>query len=361
MAVPMVENKRKGKNFEELNSYLSYIVECTQDAITSVDLEGVVKSWNRGAENLLGYRASEILGRHYHIIVPEELRGEIEEKRREALKEACVRFETLRLHKDGSKIPVDLTISVVKDREGRVIGTTGMMKDISERKKLEEELKERTEELESFAYSVAHDLKTPIRAIQGFSDALVEDYRETLDQTARHYLERITAGTRKMNALIEDLLEYSKLERQPQMYESVELSEVVESVVEDLEVEKKAELVVGELPTLYCHRTRIAQLFANLIENSLRFTGEKARIEIGCRGRGKFYELYVRDNGVGFNSKYSAKIFELFYRLNPREYGGTGVGLAIVKKIVENHGGKVWAESEKGKGSTFYFSLPARS
>jgi PAS domain S-box-containing protein len=481
--------------------YLASIVDSSEDAIVSIDLKGVVRSWNRGAKRMLGYKAREIVGRHFYMIVPEDLRGEVEGKREEALKKGSVRFETQRLHKDGNRIPVDLTISVIKDSEGGIVGTSGVMKDISERmkleqelaearghlrsiidtigeeicvidrdyniisfnrafrrrlkfkgkivgekcyrvlhgysyedfltfcesrcavkkafesgrrvrsvhshtqedgskiyhesqalpsknregkvyqvvyiiedvterKRLEEELKEHAEqlelknrELESFAYSVAHDLKAPLRAIEGFSSALLEDCGDKLDESGRHYLDRIRANSQRMDALIGDLLEYSMIGKTPQRYEEVEVSELIKPVIEDVRhrlEEKNVKLVVGEFPTVYCDGGRIAQVFANLIDNSIRFAKENPRIEIGCVEKGDFYEFYVKDNGIGFDMKYKDKIFELFYKLNPGEYGGTGVGLAIVKKIIENHRGEVWAKSEEGRGSTFYFTLPTK-
>jgi PAS domain S-box-containing protein len=493
--------KDEERIFEDVRAHLASLVEGSADAIASIDREGVVRSWNRGAERMLGYRAEEIIGKHYHILVPEELRGEVEEKRREAFEKGSVRFETQRLHKDGRRIPIDLTISVIRDSKGEIVGTSGVMKDISERKKLERELEEakrhlrsiidtigeeicvidrdyniisfnrafrerlkfngkivgekcyrvlhgysyedflkfcesrcavkkafetgsrvrsvhshtredgsriyhesqalpsknqegevyqvvyiiedvterkrleeqlkehaeqlelKNRELESFAYSVAHDLKAPLRAIEGFSGALLEDFGDRLDEAGRHYLNRIRANSQRMDALIEDLLEYSMLGKTPQRYEEVEVSELIKPVIEDVRYrleEKNAELVMGELPTVYCDGGRIAQVFANLIDNSIRFAKEDLRIEIGCVDKGDFYEFYVKDNGIGFDMKYKDKIFELFYKLNPGEYGGTGVGLAIVKKIVESHGGKVWADSREGRGSTFYFTLPKR-
>jgi PAS domain S-box-containing protein len=467
-----------GGVYEDTRGYLASILEGSADAIASIDLEGVIRSWNRGAEELLGYRAEEIIGKHYYTIIPEELRWEVEELRKKAIKEGRARAETYRLHKDGRKIPVDLTISPIKDPAGKVVGTSGVMKDLTLRKRLERELKEardhlksiidtigeeicvidrdyniisfnkafarkrrswriagekcykalhgysyedftrlcrsrcpvrkafktgkktvsshvhrqrdgsiiyhesralpskdeegrvyqvvyiiedvtdkrrleeelkrhakelelKNRELEGFAYSVAHDLKAPLRAVEGFSTALIEDFGDRVDKDGKHYLNRIRANIRKMDALISDLLEYSKIGKTRGKYERVDVSELVRQILEDERErlrEKNIRIVVGELPTTYCDRDMIARVFANLINNSIRFSSRSPVIEIGCAEKGGFYEFYVKDNGIGFNMKYKDKIFELFYRLNPEDYDGTGVGLAIVKKIVEGHG-----------------------
>jgi two-component system sensor kinase len=231
--------------------------------------------------------------------------------------------------------------------------------------KLEQKVKERTEELESFAYSVSHDLKAPLRGIDGFSSVLLEDYEDKLDDTGKHYLRRIGASSKNMGVLIDDLLQYSRIGRISYPRKNVNASEIVEQVLKELRYqldEKNIELVVQEdLPTVYCNKDRIAEVFTNLISNSIKFIGDKEnpKIEIGCEDKGDHYEFYVRDSGIGFDMKYHDKIFEIFQRLHPpEEYKGTGVGLAIVKKIIERHDGKIWAESKEGVGSTFYFTIP---
>ncbi|NOZ59524.1 MAG: DUF3365 domain-containing protein [Euryarchaeota archaeon] len=232
------------------------------------------------------------------------------------------------------------------------------------RRSLSESFKRKNEAIESFVYSISHDLKAPLRSIEGFSIALMEDYGDRLNDEGRHYLNRIVSSARKMGVLIDELLEYSRIGRISLQRGDVSISSVVELVLEDnlYEINRKgAKITVPpELPVVKnAEKQRIYQIFSNLISNALKYNDGVPEIEIGYRDEGDHYLFYVRDNGIGFDMKYHDKIFEIFQRLHREdEYGGTGVGLAMVKKIVETYGGRIWAESEPGKGSTFYFTLP---
>ena len=233
------------------------------------------------------------------------------------------------------------------------------------RRSLSESFKRKNEAIESFVYSISHDLKAPLRSIEGFSTALLEDYGEKLGGEGRHYLNRIIAGAQKMGVLIDELLEYSRIGRITLARGDVSTGEVVALVLEDYlyEIKKRnAKIRVAEsLPVIKnAEKQRIYQIFSNLLSNALKYNDKSVpEIEVGCRDMGKHYLFYVRDNGIGFDMRYHDKIFEIFQRLHREdEYRGTGVGLAMVKKIVETYGGRIWAESEPGRGSTFYFTLP---
>ncbi|WP_456475506.1 sensor histidine kinase [Candidatus Pyrohabitans sp.] len=233
------------------------------------------------------------------------------------------------------------------------------------RKSLSESFKRKNDAIESFVYSISHDLKAPLRSIEGFSTALQEDYGDKLEGEAKHYLDRVIASARKMGVLIDELLEYSRIGRINLARGEVNIAEVVALAIEDniYEINKKnAKIKIPEnLPVIRgAEKQRIYQVFTNLISNALKYNDKEVpEIEVGYRDEGDHYLFYVKDNGIGFDTRYHDKIFEIFQRLHREdEYEGTGVGLAMVKKIIETHGGRIWAEAKPGEGATFYFTLP---
>jgi light-regulated signal transduction histidine kinase (bacteriophytochrome) len=275
---------------------------------------------------------------------------------------------------------------------GKVVKVTGIFQDITELKKteaeikklndeLEQRVKDRTaellvanQELESFSYSVSHDLRAPIRAIDGFSQIISDEYSQDVNPEVLRYLEIVRANTRNMGTLVDDLLAFSRLGRQSVERQTVNAKRLVNEVVDEIRManpNRKVEFVIGPLPDCQADINLLKQVFVNLISNAVKFTRkcENARVEIGAELQSlpnnnkeveKFtkYCYYVRDNGIGFNMKYYDKLFGVFQRLHKTEdYEGTGVGLAIVKRVIEKHGGKVWAESQLNQGTTFYFVL----
>ncbi len=240
---------------------------------------------------------------------------------------------------------------------------------ITERRKIEKELERYVKELEQvnrdlkeFTSTVSHDLKAPLRTIQAFSTLLMEDYADSLDETGRGYLNKIREAVERMSMQIEDLLKLSRVGRKYTELEMVDLNELLEEVKTDLSAriaERKGEVVVGELPTVTTQRVWMKELFMNLIDNGLKFNkSAKPKVEISYENSGKNYLFRVRDNGIGIEERYLDRIFNLFERLHTHEYDGTGAGLTICKKIVEELGGVIWVESKPGKGSTFCFTLP---
>jgi light-regulated signal transduction histidine kinase (bacteriophytochrome) len=230
-----------------------------------------------------------------------------------------------------------------------------------------EKLKSVNEELESFVYTVSHDLKSPIVAIQGFASIFLQEYSGKMESDAIHYVERIHANANQMEKLIRDLLELSRIGRVVNPFESVDVTQVLAEAQTELIFqiqEKQIEIEIQpDLPKIWADRNRLVQVFANLIGNAVKYIGhpEKPRIEIGWNETDDTFIFYVRDNGIGIEKEYYEKIFGLFQILNPdpdKTKSGTGVGLTIVKRIIKNHGGKIWLESVPGKGSTFYFSIP---
>lgn len=225
------------------------------------------------------------------------------------------------------------------------------------------ELEAANKELEAFSYSVSHDLRAPLRAIEGFSRILLEDYLPQIPPDAQRHLHVVCANTRQMGVLIDDLLAFSRLSRQPLRKQPVALGNLLNQVLEDLRAgqrEKSLEITVANLPDCEADPAMLKQVFVNLLSNAVKFTRkrEAPRIEVGCRQREAECVYFVKDNGAGFDMRYADKLFGVFQRLHrAEEYEGTGVGLAIVQRVIHRHGGKVWAESGIDQGATFYFTL----
>jgi signal transduction histidine kinase len=240
-----------------------------------------------------------------------------------------------------------------------------------EKKKLEDNVRQRTEELkianrelEAFSYSVSHDLRSPLRAVSVFSQALLAEHAASLNDEGKRLLQNVSAGAAHMDRLITDLLRLSQLNRQPLHKSPVRFGELARKVIDGMTLERAdrdIEFVIADFPTWQVDGGLIQQVFANLISNAIKFTREraKARVEIGYRMDGTTLVCFVKDNGVGFNMKYMNKLFGVFQRLHSADqFEGTGVGLSIVRRIIERHGGKVWVDGEQDHGATFYFSLP---
>jgi two-component system sensor kinase len=223
-------------------------------------------------------------------------------------------------------------------------------------------LEQANKELEAFAYSVSHDLRAPLRGIAGFSKILLDEYSAQLDDRCAHYLKRITDSTNRMSTLIDDILALSRAGRIELQLRPIEFIDIINNIMKDFreEIESRGiSLKIGAVPKIRCDSTLMQTVFSNLISNAIKFTQGKEKPEIEIGFDEKKDALFVRDNGIGFDMQYYDKIFQVFQRLHlPEEYEGTGIGLAIVKRIVDRHQGKVWAESEIGKGATFFVKLP---
>jgi len=362
-----------GPGFPE-SVLLPAIVKSTDDAILGATIGGLIMTWNAAAVKICGYRAEEIIGQPLTILCPAERIGEIEDMLSTIRRgERVVHRETVRRRQDGSTFPASVTASPIYDEDGRLIGVSAICRDITEQHqaRAEAELRRRSDDLErvnqnleSFTYSVAHDLRAPLRALGGFASALVEDCADDLGEVGRGYAERILAVSGQMSTLIDDLLVLSRIARAEMHLEWVDLGAEVARIAADLQrgaPERRARFVIERPVRVRADRLLIRTVLQNLLDNAWKFTSgrDEALIEFGTApAEGARVCCYVRDDGAGFDPAYAGKLFQPFQRLHPASaFPGTGIGLASIKQIVERHGGRAWAEGAVGEGATFYLSL----
>jgi two-component system CheB/CheR fusion protein len=377
----IVSNMRditRGKQSQDELLLLSSIVNSSEDAIISTNLDGKIMSWNHGAEALYGWTAEEASGKPILIIIPSPRRDEeLEILAKVSAGETIQHYITERMHRNGSMLSVSLSVSPIKNSEGKTTGASKISRDISALTKAHgainelniklenraRELEESNQELERFAYIASHDLQEPLRMVSSFLQLLKKKYNDQLDDTARQYIAYATDGSERMKKLIQDLLEYSRVGVNKDDYSLIDLDQLLNYIAslfkDELNV-NNATLTIGKLPRIEGRKPQFTQLFQNLVSNSIKYRStEPLKIEIGCIDNKKEWEFFITDNGIGIDPKYNEKIFIIFQRLHNRsEYAGTGIGLSICRKIVERHGGKMWVESTAGKGSTFRFTIP---
>jgi len=367
-----IEEQRQRKA-QELQAKLAAIVESSDDGIIGKTLDGVIATWNGGAERIFGYTSAEVVGRQILMLIPPERRGEEADiQARLGRGERIEHFETVRVTKDGRRIAVSLTVSPMKNSAGAVIGASKIVRDITARKKADESLAQQAEELarsnlelERFAYVASHDLQEPMRTIQCFAQLLQRNLGQSLDADARENLGFIIGGAQRMQALINDLLTYSRVGSQGAAFAPADCNEICAKVLQNLQASiqsNQAHVKIEPLPVVIADATQLGQLFQNLLVNAIKFHGTRPpRVRISVQGTPREWIFSVADNGIGIAPEYFNRIFVIFQRLHTiEEYGGTGIGLAICKKIVERHGGRIWVESVVGEGSTFHFSILKR-
>ena len=348
-------------------------------AILMLDPEGRVASWNIGAERIKGYTAEEIIGQHFsRFYSPEDVAaGGPAHELAMAQLNGSFKNEGWRVRKDGSRFWADVVVTAILGPNGELRGFSKVTRDITDRKRAEDEVRVLNEsaqrhaaqleavnrELEAFSYSVSHDLRAPLRSIDGFSSALMEDYADKLDEQGLSHLRRIRAATQRMAQLIDDLIKLAFVTRSEMHTEAVDLSALAHTILAEFrkgDPKREVECVVQDSVVGRGDPLLLRSVLENLLGNAWKFTGkqQRAKIEFGAAGEDGEAVYFVRDNGAGFDMTYGKKLFGAFQRLHAAaDFPGTGVGLATVQRIIHRHGGRVSAEGAEGRGATFSFTL----
>lgn len=335
-------------------------------AMFTIDPQGTLTSWNAGVEQLFGFSEEEWIGKPARIIfTPAEKAEEVcEAEMRRA--EETGNATDIRWHrrKDGSEFFANGYMNAIRDERGRLTGFTKILSDETARKQLQDSLTESNTALEQFAYVASHDLQEPLRTMSVHAQLLSRNYRTALDAEAAQSLDFLVSASERMSKLVRDLLAYARLATEHERPSSAALDEDLEAALSHLDqaiTESGATVTHDPLPTLQVDRGQMVRLFQNLVGNAVKYRKqtEPPTVHIQATQQGSEWVISVRDNGIGFDPKYASKIFEPFQRLHSAEdYPGTGVGLAICRRIVQAQRGRIWAESDGIQGATFYFTLP---
>jgi PAS domain S-box-containing protein len=366
---------------------IDVILDTVVDAIITIDEQGIVESLNHAAERLFGYPAVDLVGNNINLLMPSLYREEHDSYFQIYHKSGISQIvgigrEVTSQRADGTTFPAELAVSEVWVGGRRLF--TGIVHDISDLKRtlrqlavshrelaqrarqIEQfnfELSRSNEELKQFAYVASHDLQEPLRKVVAFCQLLESEYKDRLDENARNYIRFAVDGAYRMNALVTDLLGYSRIQTQGKQLEPTGANEVCDEAIENLSLtiqDAGAHVIRRSLPTVHADSAQLIRLFQNLIANAIKYrSDEPPRVEITAEERSQEWLFRVSDNGMGIDPKYHERIFVIFQRLHSREeYGGTGIGLAVCQRIVERAGGRIWVESSVGAGSTFCFTVP---
>lgn len=381
----ITDRRRIEEALRKSEERLRLLVESVEDyAIYMLDMRGRVITWNSGAERIEGYRAKDVVRRKFTLFYTAEEISEGKPDQALAVAKAEGRFgdERWRVRPDGSRYWANIVVTALREKQGLLYGFSVIARDMTKQKEaedgtrrlnaeLEHRVQERTaelqsayEEMESFSYSISHDLRAPLVHIGGFAEMLHQDAGAQLDEKCRHYLQVIGESARRMGRMIDDLLAFSRMSRAELHKIRVDVGDIVKGVIHDMRSDMENRKIVwniGDLPKIQGDPALLYQAVFNLIANALKYTRTRAeaRIEIGVEPSADEIVFFVRDNGVGFDNRHMDKLFGVFQRLHSAsEFEGTGIGLANVRRIIQRHGGRVWAEGKVDGGATFYFSIP---
>jgi len=378
----LAQRNHAREELELSESRFRTLLASAPDAIVLSNTQGDIVYVNFQAEKLFGYSDAELIGQKIEMLIPERFRKHHTGHRKGYVQIPQIRLmgegqdmQLVALRKDGNEVPVAISLSPIRTQEGLLIFND--IRDISLQKSAEHKIQELNEilskkntelqnynqELEAFSYSISHDLRAPLRGIDGFSQALLEDYQSDLPQEANNYLVRIRSSAQRMGLLIDDLLRLSKITRTDLTREAVDITAITNEIVDALQQREPKTQLTYEIQNdlnLFADKQLVYIALENLIDNAWKFTQKtsQAIIKVGRLTGDNQNVFYVQDNGVGFDTKYADKLFGAFQRLHDQnEFPGTGIGLAIVKRVILKHGGTIWAESILGYGATFYFTL----
>lgn len=349
--------------FQENERRMRVLIASVVDyAIFMLDPSGHVASWNPGAERLKGYAESEIVGKHFSIFYTQEDREDGKPQRVLEIATETGKYEEegWRVRKDGTRFWANVILTAMFDDYGNLLGFAKVTRDMTQRMQMEHELRDLNRQLEAFAYSVSHDLRAPLRSIIFTSKMLLQDYGESLDEEARELLQVQSDSSMKLATIIDELLNLSRISRQEIKHARVDLSEIARDIVHDLQSSLQLnvpEVKVEDNLVVEADQTLVTVIMMNLLQNAVKFSPEGGTISVGKKPGEKVF--FVRDEGIGIEMEFAQKVFLPFERLvSDSEFEGSGIGLANVQRALQRLGGKVWVESELGKGSTFYFTIP---
>ncbi len=370
------------KRVKESEKKYRLIFETAVNLIVSINDQNVITDCNNRIKQIFDYAPDEMIGQSLvKILFPDDMKKVLNVLNEIRFGGTFNDIKYRMIKKDGSVVHVKMNSSVINEINGASSQIICFIENVTENKKMEEELeqyrahleelvKDRTEELkrsneelQHFAYTISHDLQEPLRMVSVYTQLLGHRYKGRLDSDADTFIENASGGAIRMYQLIKDVLTYSRIESSGSSFQPTDCSEIFKEVLKNLKVtieDSHAIIRCDSLPTITGDRTQLIQLFQNLVSNAIKYCDQKIpKIQVGADGNDDEWLFYVKDNGIGIDPKYAKKIFMIFQRLHNRDkYTGTGVGLAVCKKIVERHNGKIWVESEEGKGATFYFTIP---
>lgn len=378
--------KRSEEALRESEERMNFHFNNSAMGIIEWNSDFIVSRWAGEAESIFGWTKDETIGKHIidlKFIFEEDI--SVVQKLLNQLTDGSSKHVVItnrNYTKEGKVIYCDWYNSAMSNPQGKLISVMSQVMDITDRKKAEEEiiklneeleqrviqrtaqLEAANKELEAFSYSVSHDLRTPVRHINGFADILKSEFNEQFSEEAKHYLETITSSAKKMGVLIDDLLNFSKTGSTEMQKTSLKMNKVVEdalTLINASTTNQQIEWNISSMPDVYGDYNLLRMVWVNLLDNAVKYSSirKKPVISLGYKDEKKEIVFYIQDNGVGFDMQYSKKLFGVFQRLHaPSQFEGTGIGLANVRRIIARHEGRTWAESEPDKGATFYFSLP---
>ncbi len=365
--------KKSKRELHGQQQLLQKILEDAHIGIIMTNPEKRIVDANRQICKMLGYSKEELIGHFSDDLTAKPYKGTTKELMEQALKEGKkgYKIEKTYLHKNGSLVTAALSAAMIFDDAERHVITVGMIEDITVRKKAKKEadeyalaLKESNKNLEEFAFAVSHDLKEPLRMISSYVQLLEMRYKDKLDESAKEYIYFASDGAIRLNAMIDDILTYSRLGRGEMEKKWLNMVDVMKNVKKNLYFkieESQIDIISNGLPDIYADETQITLLIQNLISNAIKYRSKDSLpfVELIAKNDEKYWTFSIKDNGIGIAQEHQEKIFQIFKRLHGREeYKGTGIGLAICKRVIQRHKGKIWVESREGEGSEFYFTIP---